>query len=140
MVYDRQHRGDDVSESRLRPPPSERFAGSSHLFSLSNALEELRAEDHPSRSGHRQITLLQRAPVTQVLFSFEAGGQLDQHSAHGLVTIHVLEGTLSVRADEEDHDLVAGDVLVLDPDVPHDVRASSEAAMLLTVHMRSGDD
>jgi hypothetical protein len=34
---------------------------------------------------------------------------------------------------------VAGDVLVLDPDVPHDVRASEQSAMLLTVHLGQGD-
>lgn len=129
-----------MSQTRLRPPPSERFAGSSHLFSLADALGALRAEDHPPRDGHRQITLLQRPPVTQVLFSFEEGGHLDRHSAHGLVTIHVLEGRLSVAADGSDHALVAGDVLVLDPDVPHDVRARGRAAMLLTVHMGQGDD
>lgn len=128
-----------MSDPRLRQPPSERFAGSSHLFSLSDALAALRAEDHPPRSGHRQITLLQRPPVTQVLFSFEKDGHLDQHAAHGLVTIHVLEGELRVTADGGDHALAAGDVLVLDPDVPHDVRAAEESAMLLTVHLEQGE-
>jgi quercetin dioxygenase-like cupin family protein len=127
--------GDPVSEERLRVPPSERFAGKSHLFSLSDALAELRREDHPSRAGHRQIALLQRSPVTQVLFSFEAGGHLDEHSAHGLVTIHVLEGKLRVAAEGTDHQLTSGDVLVLDADVPHDVRAVEKSAMLLTVHL-----
>ena len=124
-----------MSDERLRTPPTERFAGDSHLFSLAEALKELRAEDHPPRQGHRQITLFHRGPVTQVLFSFEAGGLLDRHSAHGLVTIHVLEGRLNVEADGADNELAAGDILILDPDVPHDVRASEESAMLLTVHL-----
>lgn len=124
-----------MSDERLRTPPSERFAGSAHLFSLADALAELRAESHPARDGHRQIALFHRAPVTQVLFSFEAGGRIDQHSAAGLVTIHVLEGRLSVEASGTEHDLTGGDVLVLDPDVPHDVRAQEPAAMLLTVHL-----
>lgn len=129
-----------MSDNRLRQPPAERFAGSSHLFSLSDALRELRAEDHPPRSGHRQITLLQRPPVTQVLFSFEKGGHLDEHAARGLVTIHVLEGRLHVQADGDDHELAAGDVLVLDPDVPHDARAVEESAMLLTVHLKQEEE
>ncbi len=126
-----------MSDERLRPPPIERFAGDSHLFSLFDALRDLRAEDHPARQGHRQITLLHRGPVTQVLFSFEAGGQLDRHSTPGLVTIHVLEGRLNVGADGSDHELGAGDVLILDADVPHDVRASEQSAMLLTVALGS---
>lgn len=120
---------------RLRTPPAERFAGSKHLFSLSDALAELRAEDHPARSGHRQVTLLQRGAVTQVLFSFDPGGHLQEHSASGLVTIHALEGVVRVEAEGVDHELTAGSVLILDPDVPHDVRASERSAMLLTVHL-----
>lgn len=124
-----------MSEDRLRTPPSERFAGNRHLFSLADALAELRAEDHPARDGHRQITLFHRGSVAQVLFSFDAGGRLDQHSAGGLVTIHALEGRLEVEADGHDYKLAEGDVLILDPDVPHDVRAPERAAMLLTVHL-----
>ena len=120
---------------RLRTAPTERFAGPKHLFSLSDALAALRAEDHPARSGHRQVTLLQRGPVTQVLFSFDPGGHLQEHSASGLVTIHALEGRVRVEAEGVDHELTAGSVLILDPDVPHDVRASERSAMLLTVHL-----
>lgn len=106
------------------------------MFSLADALAKLRAEDHPARDGHRQITLFHRAPVTQVLFSFEPGGHLDRHSAPGLVTIQVLGGRLNVLADHIDNDLAEGDELVLDAGLPHDVRAGDDGgAMLLTVHM-----
>lgn len=122
-------------DDRLRPPPAERFAGDSHLFDLRRALADLRAEPHGALDGHRQITLYHRAPVAQVLFAFEAGGKLDRHTTQGLVTIHALEGHLMVKADGRDHSLGAGHVLVLDPDVPHDVRALEASAMLLTVHL-----
>jgi quercetin dioxygenase-like cupin family protein len=125
---------------RLREPPRERFAGRSHHISLTESLAKLRSEDHPARDGHRQITLHHEAPVTQVLFSFDAGGRIEQHSAPGLVTIHVLEGRLKVLADHVDNDLGAGDVLVLAPGLPHDVRSADGAAMLLTVHLSRKDD
>jgi quercetin dioxygenase-like cupin family protein len=121
---------------RLRTPPAERFAGPKHLFSLPAALEQLRAEDHPARDGHRQVTIFQRAPVTQVLFSFEPEGRFQEHSAPGLVTIHALEGRLVVSAEGEANELGPGSVLILDPEVPHDVRALEPSAMLLTVHLQ----
>jgi quercetin dioxygenase-like cupin family protein len=123
------------NDDRLRRPPAERFAGAVHIYSLRDALAKLRAEDHPARDGHRQIALLHRPPVTQVLFSFAAGGHLDQHSARGLVTIHAIEGRLRVAAGGADHELSAGQLIVLDADVPHDVRAVEASAMLLTVHL-----
>jgi len=118
---------------RLRARPSERFAGTQHLFSLPDALARLRAEDHPARNGHRQITLFRRGVLTHVAFSFDADGHLAEHSAEGLVTIHVLEGRLVVTAEGDSHDMKPGDVLILDTGVPHDVRALEPSAMLLTV-------
>jgi quercetin dioxygenase-like cupin family protein len=128
-------RNEDPETGRLRTAPAERFAGSQHVFSLDQLLADLRSEAHPARGGHRQITLLQRGPVTQVLFSFEPGGRLREHSAAGLVTIHVLEGQLDVSAEGVASRLAAGDVLILDPSVAHDVEAAADSAMLLTVHL-----
>ena len=125
----------DQEGERLRRPPAERFASPSNVFSLSEAVAELHSEESPARDGHRQVTVFHRGNVTHVLFAFEAGGALKEHSAHGVVTLHILEGRLRVDAAGTEHELVAGSMLVLDPDVPHDVRASERSAMLLTVHL-----
>jgi quercetin dioxygenase-like cupin family protein len=123
---------------RLRPAPSERFAGSSHLFDLQRALAALRSESHPGRDGHRQVTIFHRAPISHVLFAFDEGGTLPSHSARGSVTIHILEGEFVLRVDGSDHEMRAGQLLVLKPDVVHDVRALEQGAMLLTVVMDNG--
>ena len=124
-------------EQRLRVHPSERFAGESHIFDLKTALQTLRAEAHSGQSGHRQVTIFHRAPVTQVLFAFDAGGDLADHAAQGLVTIHALDGHLIVQAAEQTHELEAGIMVVLAPGVRHSVRATKASAMLLTVHLES---
>lgn len=125
---------EQAPEDRLRPPPAERFAGDSHLFNLQEALAALRAEPHEAQNGHRQITILHRPPVAHVLFSFDEGGRLDRHSTPGLVTIHALEGHLLVSVEGDEHSLTAGNLLILDSNVPHDVHAQTESAMLLTIH------
>jgi quercetin dioxygenase-like cupin family protein len=120
--------------ARLRPPPAERFAGQEHKLDLDAALERLRAEPHAANSGHRQVTVFHRGHVRIVLFAFEAGGRLPEHAAPGLVTIHALRGALRVRTAEADHAIGAGQMVVLDTGVRHDVEASEESDMLLTVH------
>jgi len=135
MAMDEQQEGQQ--HERLRQAPVGRFAGQSHIFDLGAMLSDLRAEDHPTQNGHRQMTIFHRLPVAKVLFAFEPGGELANHSAHGLVTIHVLEGRLMVQADGHDHELSVGQVLILNPDVLHDVRASEASAMLLTVNMEN---
>ena len=124
-----------LHRDRLRRAPVERFAGNAHAFDLAGLLSKLRAEEHPSQDGHRQITILHRASAAHVLSAFEPSGKLEQHQAKGEVTIHVLEGRLMVAADGQDHDLRAGHVLMLSAGVPHDVRAAESSAMLLTVFM-----
>lgn len=123
------------SPDRLRTAPAERFAADTLSFNLRQSLRGLRAEPHPARDGHRQVTIFHKTPVTHVLFAFDAGGALGRHSTSGLVTIHALEGRLLVHADGVPHELPAGQLLVLRPDVPHDVRAEEASAMLLTVHL-----
>ncbi len=129
-----EHHTDDPN-NRLRARPDERFAGNSRVFDLDASVRDLRAEAPPTQRGHRQITLFKQLAVTQVLFAFDAGSALTNHVAHGLVTIHVLEGQLSVQADGQEHALRAGHILMLNPGVAHDVRAAEPSAMLLTVHL-----
>lgn len=121
---------------RLRTPPQERFSGNHHRFDLQAELQQLRAEDHQSPDGHRQITLWHHGPFSQVLFDFQAGGEIPQHAAHGWVSLQVLEGQVTVQLADHSHDLTAGHLLMLDPDLPHTVRATQPSALLMTVQIQ----
>ena len=123
------------TKERLRVHPDERFAGESQVFDLRAELQKLRAEAHSSQNGHRQITLSHRAPVAQVLFSFDAGGELADHAASGLVRIHVLEGQITVQTAKKTCEMGTNTLLVLAPHLRHSVRAATESAMLLTIHL-----
>jgi quercetin dioxygenase-like cupin family protein len=119
---------------RLREHPDSRFAGEQHVFDLSQVAARLREEEHPATRGHRQETVFRHGAVTLALFVFEAGGELPEHQADGLVTIHVLDGALAVGTEERVYELSADQVLALRPGVRHSVRAQQASRMLLTVH------
>jgi quercetin dioxygenase-like cupin family protein len=116
-----------------RRPPRERFAGSEQVFNLRAIAAGLRSEHAPVRGGHRQMTIYHRAPVTLVLFDFEAGARLRDHQADAQVTILALTGLLEVSTPARTHRLPEGSLLVLDPGVRHDVFAPEKSQMLLTV-------
>lgn len=122
------------SAERLRPRPADRFAGTEHLLDLPASLRALRAEPRGGADGHRQITLVHHGPVRLVLFAFEAGGRLPQHTAPGWVTIHVLRGVVHVRTPDSSHELAAGQLLALAPDVQHDLDAREESDVLLGIY------
>lgn len=121
-------------EERLRQHPADRLAGAERAIDLTAALRALRAEPRASGNGHRQIALAHHGPMRLVLFAFDAGGRLPEHTAPGWVTIHVLRGALKVRTPNGVHELREGQILALAPDVPHDVDAGAEADMLLGLY------
>lgn len=118
---------------RLRPPPSERFAGPEHHIDLAAALQSLHSEHHESTERHRQITVFHKGPLRIVLFAFEAGAGLPSHRAPGFVVIHALRGRLSVKTLNNSFELAAGQLVTLDPEVVHDVTAAEASDMLLTI-------
>ncbi len=125
---------------RLRPHPADRFAGAEHLLDIPAQLRALRSERKAGVHGHRQIALIHQGPVRLVLFAFEAGGAMREHSAPGWVTIHALRGLLTVRTADARHVLHEGALLSLAPGVRHDVQADAEADMLLGIYPEAGRD
>jgi quercetin dioxygenase-like cupin family protein len=123
------------SEDRLRNRPSERFAGAEHRIDLAAALEALRGEHHESTERHRQITLFHKGSLRMVLFAFEAGAGLPSHRAPGSVVIHTLRGRIHVKTLNESYELTTGQLVILDPEVVHDVTAVEPSDMLLTISL-----
>ncbi|MEO5816330.1 MAG: hypothetical protein ABIT20_13725 [Gemmatimonadaceae bacterium] len=123
-----------MTEDRLRPHPSDRFAGAEHVLDLPATLSALRAEAFPTANGHRQIALMHQGPVRLILFAFETGGRIPQHSAPGWVTIHVLRGSLNIRTPDALHVLSEGKLLSLAPGLQHDVEATVDSDMLLGIY------
>ncbi len=121
--------------SPVREPARERFANAEHLIDLDEASRLLNEEDAQKTNGHRQIALHKTSHTTIAHFIFDSGGGLPRHRAHGAVVIHALEGCLRITTPETNYTLSAGQLLVLAPDVPHDVIAEVASRMLLTVSL-----
>ncbi len=126
---------DSSDDERLRQSPGERFANPERLINLDQAFQELLDEPHEAIEGHRQISLAKREGFSLLLFAFEEGATMPDHEVDGEVTIHVLEGELHIDTDEHHHEIEAGEVLILSPQVTHDVDAQAESRMLLTVQL-----
>lgn len=120
-----------------RDRPSRRFEGLEKKLSLPDAIARLRSEGDPGPSGHRQISLMREGPVSLILFSFDAGGQLKEHRADGIVCIHVLRGRLQVRTADQEHELGTSELLFLSPQVPHGLVAIDEADVLVSIQAAS---
>lgn len=119
----------------LREHPRDRFRASERVIDLPRITRELRATDAPPSSGHRQLAVHRRGPTTIALFAFDPGGELKEHRVDGTTCVHVLRGAVEVHTPTESHSLHGGQMLMLDPRVPHDVRAGIASEVLMTIHL-----
>ena len=122
---------------RLRQHPDQRFDRARQLIDLRAAAAELAAEAASAPGRHRQKTLIRYGPTTVALFHFTPNSSMPEHVTKGTVTIHVLDGRMTVRTPDGASDLAAGQILVLAPNVKHDLHAPEETRMLLTVHLEN---
>jgi len=121
------------SSDRLREHPENRFSAPQHQIDLNQVASQLLAEPLQGKRMHRQETIYKHTSATIALFLFEKGARLPEHVAEGVVTVQVLEGKLKMNAQEQVHELSAGQLLVMAPGVKHDVYAQEPTRMLLTV-------
>jgi len=106
-------------------------------FDLSKELHELRSKDSWDReTGRSSKTLAKHPDFRIVLVLMKANTQMSQHRAEGRVSIHQLLGKMRVRVPEQEINLCAGELLVLDGGVLHDLEALEESCFLLTISWR----
>ena len=68
-----------------------------------------------------------------VLFCFEPGQALSEHSAPFEAVIHVLEGSAEIKLGGETHDAQPGALYVMPAGLPHAVTAKQRFVFLLTM-------
>jgi quercetin dioxygenase-like cupin family protein len=102
-------------------------------FDLQAELAELRGrQSYPERKPTGK-TLVKEPDLRIVLMALKAGARLEEHDASGPISVQALEGHLRLRVPEGAVDLNAGEMVALEPNIPHDVEGLSDAAFLLTI-------
>ncbi len=72
-------------------------------------------------------------PARHVLFSFQAGQSLPEHTTSSQITVQVVSGQLTFTVRGETRELAPGQLLLLEAGVPHTIRAETDTIMLLTM-------
>ncbi len=83
----------------------------------------------------KPVTVLKSTGANVVMFAFEPGTALPDHTAQQPVLLQVLEGSVAVHLAGQSIRLVPGDLLHIEPAVPHSVEAAERAKLQLTVLM-----
>ena len=108
------------------------------LYDLAAIDTELRAADAYAREGHTARTLVRELDVRLVVVVMKAGARMADHRANETATIHVLTGQVRLQLPDRSPELSAGQLLVLEAGVQHEVEAITDCSFLLTLGGRSG--
>ncbi len=78
-------------------------------------------------------TLKENMAGTITLFAFDAGQGLSEHSAPFDAVVQVIDGEGHFIIGGEEHDLKAGQLVIMPANIPHAIRAMQRFKMLLTM-------
>lgn len=115
------------------------LAGPLLTFNLDEQLGELTREEAYRRSGRAGRTLAKSGRLRVTLVAMASGNVIGTHQADSPMTLQVLRGHIQYRANGEAHEMRAGQLLFFGPGDAHDIRATEESALLLTISA-VGDD
>jgi quercetin dioxygenase-like cupin family protein len=97
-----------------------------HVIDLSSLIE-VASESTVSR------TVLRAEGVRVVLFAFDAGQELTEHTAAVPILLQLLDGRLRVGADGKQVELAPGGLVHIGARVPHEILALQPSRMVLTM-------
>ncbi len=78
-------------------------------------------------------TLKENPAGTITLFAFDSGQGLSEHSAPFDAVVQVIEGEGIFIVEGKEHNLKAGELIIMPANVPHAVKAGRKFKMLLTM-------
>lgn len=71
--------------------------------------------------------------VKAIVFAFDAGQELSEHTASQAAILHILQGEATVTLGDDSHELNAGGWVHMPPNLKHGVHAKTPLVMLLTM-------
>lgn len=103
------------------------------VMDLEHAIAQIKQAQSWKSSDRHATALFKSESLRLVLMALRTGAELKTHTAPGLITVQVLEGHITFRAEPQSSDLTAGQLLLLPAGIPHSVQAHQDSFFLLTV-------
>jgi quercetin dioxygenase-like cupin family protein len=107
---------------------SEQATGPQFTF-VDNAVSMAKFED----GRVKPVSVLKATGANVVIFAFDAGAVLREHTALQPVLLQSLEGSLTIDVAGQQFMIGPGDLFHIEPHVPHSVSTQEQARLQLTV-------
>lgn len=130
-----ENKSNDATSQR---PDGERILNSSSVkMNLNEFIKQIKSETNWADSDRNSVTLFKSDTMRIVLIGLHEHAELKPHKANGVISVQVLEGKLEFIAGQENTQLEKGQMIALQENIVHSVKALTESIFLLTLAMNN---
>lgn len=102
-------------------------------MNLAEFIQQIKDEPTWQDSERNSITIFKSDVMTIVLIGLHEHAELKPHKAAGTISVQVLEGKIAFATDYENTEIEKGQMIALQQNITHSVKAMTESFFLLTV-------
>jgi quercetin dioxygenase-like cupin family protein len=122
------------NESTPQRPEGERMIDASLVpIDLPFFMKQIKEESSWKDGKRNAITVFKTNGLRIVLIAMHKDSEMARHIADGIISVHVLEGSIKFTTDQKTIQLGQGQMLALHERIPHSVLALEETCFLLTL-------
>ena len=122
------------NESTLNRPEGTRVIDAPSVKTdIYEYIQQLRNEPAWQKNDRNGITLYKTDGMRIVLVIMHPGAEMRPQTVDGIISFHVLEGTLQIATEAQTSEVEAGQIFTLHTNIKHSVRAAEETTFLLTM-------
>ncbi|MBD1421365.1 cupin domain-containing protein [Sphingobacterium chuzhouense] len=98
-------------------------------------IDQIKNEPTWADSERNSITIFKSEAMTIVLIGLHENAELKPHKANGTISVQVLEGKIEFGTEDQYVQIEKGQMIALQENLMHSVKASTESFFLLTLVM-----
>ena len=106
-------------------------------INLNEFIKQIKSETTWAHSDRNSVTLFKSETMRIVLIGLSKNAEIKPHKANGVISVQVLEGKIEFRAGQQITRLEKGQMITLQENITHGVRAVTESFFLLTLALNS---
>ncbi|MTG99495.1 MULTISPECIES: cupin domain-containing protein [Myroides] len=78
--------------------------------------------------------LIDNAATKEIRIAFKSGQEMKEHKTKFPIVVHIIKGNIDFGVNSERYNLKEGDIITLEPNVPHDLLAKADSIVRLTLN------
>lgn len=121
----------------LRPEGERNLNASLIEMNLTETIKQVKSETTWADSDKNSITLFKSDTMRIVLIGLRENAELKPHKANGVISVQVIEGKIEFTTEQKNTILEKGQMIALQENIVHGVKALTESFFLLTLAMCS---